>query len=273
MSSAGISPRNSITQYLSTYFDRLLDSEPRAAEFSNTAWQIVRLIAKRASQRNWSAYLVGGAIRDLALSGGTRTPRDVDFVFCEATQNELAAEFDDLSSVRKTSFGGLRYQHNDVLIDIWPLKDTFALRERQTVRIQDVPQHAFLDVEAVAVDLSPRSSHSRHIVENGFTQAVLSRTLDVNYIDNPFPEVCIVKAFRTAISLKLAMRRRLVEYVSNRKWDLSALMEAQKLHYGDVMLGKSELEEILGFVAKRSREEGVLDISSVLLQRKEVPVR
>jgi hypothetical protein len=274
MSSAKIGPSKAISEYLSQCFDRLLITETEMVAGSSTAaaWNVVRLIAKRASERNWSTFLIGGAVRDLVLSEGTRTPRDVDLVVCEASQDELAAEFNDLSPARRTSFGGLRYNYDHVPIDIWSLEDTFALRHKKNISIRDVPKHAFLDVEAIAIEISPGSGKTRQIVENGFTRAVLSRTLDVNHAANPYPEICVVKALRTAISLNLSIGARLVEYILNRKWDLNALIEAQKSHYGDIVLDKTELEDILGILAKWDQKESKLDISSMMLRLKGLPV-
>lgn len=143
-------------------------------------------------------FLVGGAIRDLVLSGGTKEPRDLDFVFCHVHLGEIYSEFRDLLPARRTSLGGLRLTLYEIPIDIWPLKDTLAVRYKPDVTIQDVANHAFLNVEAIAVEISPTEGKNRQIVESGFTRAMLDRTLEINYEPNPLPEVCLTKVLRTA---------------------------------------------------------------------------
>jgi hypothetical protein len=155
-----------------------------------------------------------------------------------------------------------------VLVDIWPLEDTFAVRHKKDVRIQDVPKHAFLNVEAVAIELSLGRGTSRLMVESGFTQAVVCRTLEINHASNPFPEVCVVKALRTAINLDLYIGRGLRNYILKRRWDLNALVEAQKVHYGNVALDKSRLETILEILGRWDQKKDRLTINSEILSRK-----
>lgn len=263
--------RRKVSQYLRDWLGRLVEAETSAmGGIYDAGWSVIRNIAQRANRNNWSVYLVGGALRDLAFSHGTRAPRDFDLVFCNVDQEDLATEFKDLSEARKTSLGGLRFKQRDVLIDIWPLQETLAVRHKANARIQDVPKYAFLNVEAIAIELAPGTGNSRRIVENGFTMAVLSKTLDVNHPDNPFPEVCFVKSIRTAIMLQLSVGQGLVEYVLNRRWNLDALVEAQKSHYGNQLFDKSELESILDLFAKWDKKSGEFRLASRMLERKEL---
>jgi hypothetical protein len=263
--------RKRVSQYLQEWLGRLIEAETLAVSgLYDAGWNVVRNIAQRANRNRWSVYLVGGALRDLAFSRGARTPRDFDLVFCNVNQDDLAAEFRDLSEARRTSLGGLRFRQRDVLIDIWSLQETLAVRDKAKARIQDVPRHAFLDVEAIAIELSPGIGKSRRVVENGFTKAFLRNTLDVNHADNPFPEVCFVKSIRTAIALQLSVGHGLVEYVLSRRWNLDALVEAQRSHYGDVVFDKPELEGILELFANWDKKSGELHLASLMLKRKEL---
>src|SRR5258708_39710182 len=116
--------RKKVSQYLQEWLGRLVEAETLAVSgLYDAGWSVVRNNAQRANRNRWSVHLVGGALRDLAFSRGTKAPRDFDLVFCNVKQDELAAEFKDLSQARKTSFGGLRFKHRDVLIDIWPLQE------------------------------------------------------------------------------------------------------------------------------------------------------
>jgi len=250
-----------IHQNLRQLLDRLLESGS-TYEFPGSPWHVVRSIAQRASKRNWSVFLIGGSLRDLALSGVEGTPRDFDLVFCDVSRQTLMTEFSYMSPPRRTSLGGLRYNYRDVILDIWPLDETFELKHFDRVQIQDVPKHAFLDIEAIAVEISSGAGKSRQIVEHGFTKAVLSKTIDINYEPNPFPELCLIKAIRMAASLKFLIGRGLMDYILRRRWNLNALMEAQQAHYGKSILGRSELERVLDLMAGWNRKNGKFDLTS-----------
>jgi hypothetical protein len=231
--------------------------------FPNSPWHAVRSIAQRASERNWSVFLIGGALRDLTLSGISSRPRDFDLVFCELDRRALATQFSYMSRPRTTNLGGLRYNYDGVILDIWPLNETFEVKHRDRVQIDDVPKHAFLDIEAIAIEISPCAGKTRQIVEHGFTKAILSKTIDINYEPNPFPEVCLIKAIRMAISLKLLIGHDLMDYILKQRWDLNALMEAQHTHYGRAIFDKPELERVLELMAGWNRKEGNIDLTSL----------
>jgi hypothetical protein len=263
---SAVSPQpETVTSYLRNWVDRLLDTDPMTEyAFPNAAWKAIRSITHRVSQRKWTAFLVGGVLRDLVLTGGTKAPRDVDVVVCDVLLNELISELQDLSPARRTSLGGLRLSHHDVTFDIWPLKQTYAVRRKSSPTIRDVAEHAFLNVEAIAVELHPAERMERRIVESGFTWAVLNRTLEVNHESNPFPEVCAVKSLRTAINLNLFIGRSLLEYVRRRRWDVNLLIEAQRTHYGEITFDKSQLENILEVMSRWDTDKGRLNLNDLL---------
>src|SRR3954463_16779915 len=66
----------------------------------------IKDVLRRPAKKGWRTYLVGGVLRDLLLSPGRTWPRDIDFLVEGATQEELDAEFEDLTE-RHTRFGGL----------------------------------------------------------------------------------------------------------------------------------------------------------------------
>jgi hypothetical protein len=257
-----------VSEYLQRCIARLVgDERGPASDCQGASWGVVRGIARKSARRRWSAFLIGGALRDLALSRGARRPRDFDFVFCDVSRDELEAEFSYLSKAQTTSLGGLRFRHRDTVVDIWPLHETFSIKQKNTAQIEELIRHAFLNVEAIAVEILPGKRKSRLVVENGFSDAVLQRTLDINHEDNPFPEVCFVKAIRTAIGFNLFMRHRLIEYILKRRWDLNALVEAQEMHYREVIFDKPKLQDALEILSKWDNKKGKLQLTPSLLER------
>jgi hypothetical protein len=243
-----------IHKRLLVLLDQVLRKSPRL-DNSGSPWSVVRDIARRASDKNWPVFLIGGAVRDLILGGIDRKPRDFDLVFCNVSRQELTDELSYMAPPKRTRFGGLRYTCKDVLLDIWPLDETVGPKHRNNIRIQDVPKHAFLDVEAIAVEVSPGSGKTRQMIDYGFTNAIRNRSLGINYEPNPFPEVCIVKALRMAITLDFQIERTLIEYILKRNWNIDDLVAAQQTHYGQTFLDKVDLQQILDLMA-RSEETG-----------------
>jgi hypothetical protein len=259
--------RVKVTEYLLKCIARLVGEEHRPGpDCQGANWDVVRGIARKSARRRWTAFLVGGALRDLALSRGARKPRDFDIVFCDVSRDELETEFSYLSKAYRTSFGGLRFRHRDAIVDIWPLHETFSIKQKDSAQIKDLTTHAFLNVEAIAVEIVPGKHKARLVVENGFSDAVLQRTLDINHEDNPFPEICFVKAIRTATNFNLFIGHRLIEYILKRRWDLNALVEAQEMHYREVVFDKNKLQDALEILSKWDNKTGKLQLTSSTLQ-------
>jgi hypothetical protein len=166
-------------------------------------------------------------------------------VFCGIQLEELAHEFNDFSFVRTTSFGGLRYNCRNVLLDVWPLEKTFTSGRQKEgdISIQDVPRHAFLNVEAIAIEISSVKG-KRRVFESGFSEAVRNGVLEINCKENPFPEISVLKALRSSITLNLSVGNRFIDYVRGRRWDMQDMQEAQGAHYGEILFYESHLAQI-----------------------------
>jgi hypothetical protein len=265
-------PSTPVTSYLVNWLDQVLNS-PTDTLLGQTysAWDVLRLVAMRASERNWSAFLVGGALRDVAFGLGRREPRDIDIVFSGAQLKELGDEFSDFSFVRNTSLGGLRLKYQDVLLDVWPLEETLAARQsNQPIRIQDIPRYAFLNIEAIAIQVSSIKRSRRVVAESGFSEAVQNATLEINFEHNPFPEICILRAFRSCIALNLSLGNRFTRYVRRRRWDLDQLAEAQDRHYGFRIFSRSHLKGILEIIYSFDHESTKkVDLSKILVDKRD----
>jgi hypothetical protein len=248
------------------WVSQLLDGFPPSDVVSPTfPLKAFRDIAERVRQRRWTAYLIGGAIRDLVISRGTRTPRDLDVVVSDVGREELLNEFKDFPFVGLTRFGGLRIRYFGILLDIWPLGETYTSGGRHLDAIQDLTKCAFLDVEAIAMEIGPRKGRKRKVVESGFTSAVISRTLEINCESNPFPEVSVVKALRTALRLNLAIGPRLIEFVQRMHWKPRVLFEAQKSHFGEPMFSRDEMNWWLEAVCQWDARQGPLTLGTGLV--------
>ncbi len=190
---------------------------------------------RRLSEKKLPAVIFGGALRDLMVHGAASEPRDVDVVVDGASVEELAVLFSDVL-IRRTRFGGLHLNVKGWMVDIWPLSDTWGLRElRIGARdFESLTQTTFLNVEAVIVDLAPFRNRVRRVYASGFFEALRTRTLDVNLEENPFPELSAIRSLVTASKLKFHLSRRLAKYVvyQTAKTPFEHFVDIQLRHYG-----------------------------------------
>lgn len=161
-------------------------------------------------------FLFGGLLRDLTLLGSSARPRDVDLVIDGNTSDEA---LEDLSRFveRRTRFGGLQLMIMETEIDVWPLRSTWAFQHLGLAHPtpEDLTRTTFLDVEAVIAELSLESSQSKKISDHGFFRAIANHTIDINFIENPFPILCLARSLDLADRLRFAIGPRLSQFA----WD------------------------------------------------------
>jgi hypothetical protein len=195
----------------------------------------LRAALRRLSEKRWPAVIFGGALRDLMVHGSSTEPRDVDIVVDGASIEELAKLFSDVL-IRRTRFGGLHLNVKGWMIDVWPLSDTWGLRELRigSGDFEALTRTTFLNVEAVIADLAPFRNRGRRVYASGFFEALRTRTLDVNLEANPFPELSAIRALVTASRIKFHLSGRLAKYVvyHTARTPLEQFVDIQLNHYG-----------------------------------------
>jgi len=219
-------------------------------------------ILRRFSERRLPAVIFGGALRDLMVHGPSTEPRDVDVVVDGASVEDLARLFQDVV-VRRTRFGGLHLNVKGWMVDVWPLSDTWALRE---LRIgcrdfQALTLTTFLNVEAVVIDLTSRRMR-RQIYSSGFFEAIRTRTLDINLEENPFPELSAIRSLVTASTLKYGLSKRLARYVVHHvnSAPLEYSVEVQLGHYGRARLDTETIHAWLKIIREQMNTQSVIRV-------------
>jgi hypothetical protein len=192
---------------------------------------------QRIVRHKWEAFLFGGTLRDLMVFGASKQPRDVDIVIAGATTDELADVFGDLLC-KRTRFGGLHLQSRGWMFDIWPLSDTWAFHQPEyagsNTDFANLPRTTFLNVEAIAVELATTRGKTRRVYEHGFFEALREQKLEINFEENPFPSLCVVRTLVTAARLQFSIGPKLAKYLVHYGKIFSAeeLVEVQVNHYG-----------------------------------------
>ena len=202
----------------------------------------------RISELDSSAYLFGGVVRDILLISPTHEFRDIDIVVKGKSLCELEDIF-GLEVVRRNRFGGLQLEAKGWPLDVWPLEETLAVKERPEFPKdpETLPRTTFLSIEAVVVRLNKRPGRAREIFESRFFESILHKTIELNYEDTPFVSLNVLRAILTCRSLKFAMGPRLIDFICGHLRDLNVdeLVKLQTLRYGGVKMNESQMSSCL----------------------------
>lgn len=221
---------------------RLLDDDAK--------WKSPRTeLLDRLSGLQEPAYLFGGTVRDIMLRSPYHAFRDIDVVVYGTTTNRLRAEFNNYVA-RETRFGGLHLDVKGWLFDVWPLEDTWAIRQFPELLSPDpasLARTTFMTIEAVVVHLNGERGRPREVFEYGFFEALATKTIELNFEHTPYAALNIVRSLLTARRLHFSIGPRLAEFICRRvpQSDMDEFVAAQRHHYGRVIVNQEVLSQWL----------------------------
>jgi len=220
-------------------------------------WHDISHIVGSIQRNEWQAVFFGGTLRSLLMSrlvnGRPGRPRDVDIVIQGPPLEILRELFGSLIS-RETRFGGFHLHDAEWEFDVWPLERTWGIVQDRIAQpdFGDLPNTTFLNIEAAAIDIWPGTSGERQIYSGNdqFFKAIIDRVVEVNRIENPFPELCVVRSLILVSELDFCIGRGLVHYVAIHGPAISEseLEKVQHRHYGEVRVPGAILREWIKFV-------------------------
>lgn len=120
----------------------------------------------------------------------------------------------------------------------------------------------FFNVEGVVAELDTSNLQCGSIYEHGFLSGIRSMLLDVNFAENPFPALCIIRALHTAAKSEFTIGRRLATFLAE-SWQsvsLDDVLHSQQSHYGCSRLDASEIELWWQYVVQRHKSNSMDDI-------------
>jgi hypothetical protein len=226
-------------------------------------------VLQHLRQSDVQAVLFGGTLRSLLASrifeGRFGRPRDLDVVVSGAVLSELEERFSSIV-VRRTRFGGLQLRNGYWRFDVWPLNETWAFRKdcRGSVGFEDLPSTTTFNLEAIAVEAWSRDGRPRSVFSGNdqFFEGLLSRTLELNRSDSPFPELTVVRAVIMASELRFRIGPRLAEYITEVGPNLSeeAITQIQAHHYGQPRISSCTLKQLIELISGRSLAQVPIDL-------------
>ena len=216
-------------------------------------------------QSNVQAVLFGGTLRSLLVSrifeAKPGRPRDIDVVVSGVPLSRLEEQFSDILT-RRTRFGGLHLKRGTWQFDIWPVNETWAFRQNYSgpANFEQLPLTTTFNLEAVAVEAWSTDGRPRALFSGNdqFFDGILSRTVELNRADNPFPELTVVRALVLASELRFKIGPRLAGYIANVGSSLSEeyLERVQASHYGHARMEGYALKDLIAIVARRALDGG-----------------
>lgn len=112
--------------------------------------------------------VVGGFVRDI-LRGPEIEPRDIDIVLGHTEPGALY----QLPGARRNFFGGITLAYQCYSVDVWPLEDTFHIREFQLPSTVDgLLDGAPFNLDKIAFDL-----RTNHLYDDGCLMGLANKTI------------------------------------------------------------------------------------------------
>lgn len=153
------------------------------------------------------ALVFGGAIRDWVVG---KTPRDIDIVLdCPRQALNFLTEF----KAEKNRFGGYYLLLDGVELDIWNLDASWPHKNDSKFerKLESLTKTPFFNMDAVTYRLD-----TKVIQDDGFTQAMETKTLDIVYEPNPFPFLCVSKALCALSKYDMQPSANLKRYIDEQ---------------------------------------------------------
>ena len=211
----------------------------------------LRAVSSIIGSKGLRAALFGGVLRDLVVFENKQAPRDFDIVV-DVDAKALFDLFHDKVR-RRTRFGGLHVLYEGWPLDIWPLDQTWAFQHMAIApTFENLPKTTFLNVEAIAVDLSNADHSRRAVYEDGFFSAIANRTVEINLRENPYPSLCVVRSLITACKLNFVISKDLINYIRQYGAPLTLpdIDRIQNEHYGRPQLPSNLIRSWIDDVLK-----------------------
>jgi hypothetical protein len=180
-------------------------------------------------EKEGDLILFGGAVRDILVN---HAPRDYDVVVA-IDNNKLDRIVNTMQlSSRRNRFGGYSMKLDGHLLDVWSLESTWAFREKFiSPSVSNLTETVFFNIDSIAVNLS-----NEQVYASKFLEALQTKFLDIILESNPYPDLCVLRAFVFEKRKQLRFSEQLIEYIS--KWvnstvnPVNTLIEVQQKHYG-----------------------------------------
>lgn len=192
---------------------------------------------------NTKCYIFGGFVVDFL--NRKRSHRDIDIVIDSFSDNNL--KLLQKYNAIKNSFGGFKLNIDGVKIDIWAIKNTWAIKKMNYLEFDLfslLPSTSFFNSTAIIFSIQEK----KLIYKDSFLNFFNNNILDIMFEDNPYPELCIIKSYQNYLD-GLYLSRNLKKYISRKFNSVFDKFETiQKRHFGEVIYTLEDIIEFYDFI-------------------------
>ncbi len=193
-----------------------------------------------------NVYIFSGVIRNFFLN--IQEARDLDIIIDKEVNID---HYFPKSSYYKNSFGGYKATVNNFKIDMWFLRNTWALNNHQTFLHLDlpsiIPATSFFNFSSILYSLN----EGKFFYTKYFLQFLRDKKIDIVFKPNPNIPLCIVNSFYYSEKYHLKLSKKLIKFIHEMYVNgISDFEKAQEKHFGEIKYSNAEILEKISFVTK-----------------------
>lgn len=214
--------------------------------FDNIPKDISSFIRTLIAKTN--VFLFSGVIRDYFVRPEIKKFRDIDLIIEDDLRIELI--FKDLV-YHKNSFGGYKITFGEINIDLWVIKNTWALNNGQLKfnfdYIDSLPKTTFFNFSSILYCFKDK----KFIIGKDFLRFIRDRKIEIVSAANPYPELCIVNSFYYEDKLQLPLGEKIKDYIHTNYHIYQDLIEPIQIkHFRQILYSREDIEKKIQFLYK-----------------------
>lgn len=193
-------------------------------------------------------YLIGGVLREYRDKGAIQDLRDIDIII-DISRRSIWEGILETYRPKRNNFGGYKLVCSALIVDIWPLEETWAYREGHVVcrpeeYVMNLPKTVFLNLDAIVYDFNGDIWY-----DEKYLDAMNRRVIDVVLEKNPRILLNILRAMvlkkRYGMRFSDGLRKILREQMEQESDLAGKLLEIQEKRYRKEILSGEEIEKEL----------------------------
>lgn len=177
--------------------------------------------------------IFSGIIRNYFLNYNGQI-RDLDIVVNSIDEEifKIISQF----TYRKNSFGGYKLIIDSLDVDLWELKNTWALKydkvDPKLFEELNLPNTSFFNFSSIIYNYNLKE----FIFNRDFEKFIESRELDLVLEENPLPQLCIINTiyYKEKFHLNIALNLKKYFVKNFNKFDSGDFSDIQLKHFGSI---------------------------------------
>lgn len=209
----------------------------------------------------WTFGLFGGAARDILLNGPKALPRDFDIVVVGCPSVGALQAALKVFQPDRNGFNGFTFSADNTAFDLWRLEDTWAFRPASlniaSPVLVDLLKTTFFNIEQIVCELPAGVIHKAP----GFTQGFQNRILELNYPENPYPLLALIRTVAFVKKYHMKIGPKLEDWILTQRMEVKEglVSRVQTKYFGSRVVNYEELSRVLdaACVSARARQRSV----------------